>query len=93
MEERDPSLSNAIDSSLWEIQSLQHHALPSIAKAASFINDTLPSVEWDLSAVLDNSSDDIFDREVKKREKSMEFAYDKPNCESFFNSNPSYWNL
>ncbi|KAF2903416.1 hypothetical protein ILUMI_02769 [Ignelater luminosus] len=66
MEERDPLKSNAINSSLWEIQTLQNHVLPSVATAARFINSPLPSVEWDFTKILDNTGDDIFDKEIKK---------------------------
>jgi U3 small nucleolar RNA-associated protein 19 len=59
MEERDPLKSQAIESSLWELQALQNHILPSIAIAAKFINMPLPSVEWDMSKMLENSADDV----------------------------------
>lgn len=79
MEERDPLKSNAINSSLWEIQSLQQHYQPSVATAARFINSPLPSVEWDLSQVLDKNADDIFDKEVKKHSKLIVLQFEKPN--------------
>ncbi|XP_049939235.1 nucleolar complex protein 4 homolog A isoform X1 [Schistocerca serialis cubense] len=59
MEESDPVKSHAIESSLWEIQALQTHHIPSIASAARFINFPLPSLEWDLSDVLEVSADDL----------------------------------
>jgi hypothetical protein len=59
MEERDPLKSHAIESSLWELQALQNHILPNIATAAKFINMPLPSVEWDMSKILENSADDV----------------------------------
>jgi U3 small nucleolar RNA-associated protein 19 len=59
MEEADPLKSQAIESSLWELQTLQNHILPSIATAAKFINMPLPSVEWDMSRILENSADDV----------------------------------
>lgn len=78
MEERDPMKSNAMSSSLWEIQTLQNHILANVATAARFINDPLPSVEWDLSKVLDNTSNDIFDKELKKRGKEIALTFDRP---------------
>jgi hypothetical protein len=51
--------SHAIESSLWELQALQNHILPSIATAAKFINMPLPSIEWDMSKILENSADDV----------------------------------
>ncbi|KAF5280926.1 hypothetical protein FQA39_LY17932 [Lamprigera yunnana] len=79
MDESDPLKSNAINSSLWEIQTLQNHILPSVATAARFINSPLPSVEWDFTKILDNSGDDIFDREIKKNSKLIVLAFDRPN--------------
>ncbi|XP_056641773.1 nucleolar complex protein 4 homolog A isoform X2 [Diorhabda sublineata] len=79
MEERDPTKSNAINSSLWEIKTLQNHVLPSVSTAAKFINTPLPSVEWDLSKVLDKTGDDMFDKEVKKFSKLIVLQFEKPN--------------
>lgn len=79
MEERDPLRSCAISSSLWELETLQHHVQPSVANAAKFINNSLPSVEWDLSKALENSGDDIFDKEVKKFSKLIVLQFEKPN--------------
>lgn len=95
MEERDPIKSNAINSSLWEIQSLQNHAVPSVAMAARFINTSLPSVEWDLSKVLDDSGDDIFDKEIKKQGKLIVLAFNKPDAVTFNKGDRilEYWNL
>lgn len=59
MEEREPSKSNAIESSLWEIVALQNHAIPSVSVAAKFISQPLPKHEWDLSTVLDLKDDDV----------------------------------
>lgn len=59
MDEREPTKSNALESSLWEIVTLQKHALPSIATAAKFISQPLPSAEWDLSSVLEIKEDDV----------------------------------
>lgn len=59
MTENDPMKSQAIKSSLWEIQTLQNHHIPSVAIAARFVNSALPEVEWDLSEYLDKSFDDV----------------------------------
>lgn len=95
MEERDPLKSNAINSSLWEIHTLQNHALPNVATAATFINNPLPSIEWDMSKVLESTGDNIFDKELKRNCKMVALAFDKSNkfalskCEKVFN----YWNF
>ncbi|ENN70524.1 hypothetical protein YQE_12700, partial [Dendroctonus ponderosae] len=78
MEERDPLKSNAINSSLWELQTLQSHVQPSVAAAARFIGAPLPSVEWDIGKVLENSGDDIFDKEIKKMSKLIVLQFEQP---------------
>jgi U3 small nucleolar RNA-associated protein 19 len=95
MEERDPIKSNAINSSLWEIQTLQQHALPNVATAARFINSPLPTVEWDLGQVLDSTGDDIFDKELKKHSKFIALAFDKPNGGALLKNEKllQYWNI
>lgn len=59
MDERVPNKSMALESSLWEIATLQSHVLPSIAQAAKFIVNPLPSIEWDLSSVLEVNENDV----------------------------------
>lgn len=59
MDERDPSQSNALQSSLWEIISLEQHAIPAVAQAAQTISNPLPKVEWDLSNLLEVNEDDV----------------------------------
>lgn len=95
MDERDPLKSNAVNSSLWEIQSLQQHLLPSVATAARFINSPLPSVEWDFSRILDDTGDDIFDKEIKKNSKLIVLAFDRPNNSSLSKGEKIslYWDL
>ncbi|XP_012266462.1 nucleolar complex protein 4 homolog B [Athalia rosae] len=78
MEERDPLLSNALVSSLWEIRALQWHTLPGVAAAARFIRDPLPSVEYDMAAALERTSDDIFEREMKNKVKEIMLTFERP---------------
>lgn len=96
MEERDPLKSNAINSSLWELQTLQQHVQPQVVHAANFINSPLPSVEWDLSKILDDTADDIFDKEVKKFSKLIVLQFHKPTngCQLFKGEKLfQYWNI
>lgn len=79
MDERDPLKSNAINSSLWELKSLQSHIIPNVADAARFINSPLPSIEWDMSSILEGTSDDIFDKEIKKNKKLITLQFEKPS--------------
>ncbi|KAL1494411.1 hypothetical protein ABEB36_010014 [Hypothenemus hampei] len=78
MEESDPNKSNATRSSLWELRSLQSHVQPSVANAAKFISSPLPSVEWDIGKILENSGDDIFDKEIKKLSKLIVLHFERP---------------
>jgi U3 small nucleolar RNA-associated protein 19 len=57
--EPDPIRSRAMDSSLWEIKTLQSHVLPSVALAAKFISKALPKVEKDLDDTLSLTYDDV----------------------------------
>lgn len=59
MDERDPVQSNALESSLWEIESLQQHVMPSIAQAAKVIFNPLPKVEWNLGKYLEVNENDV----------------------------------
>lgn len=59
MEEGDPLKSHALESQLWEIQALQNHGIPAVAKAAKFISNPLPQIEWDLSNVLEVNENDV----------------------------------
>jgi len=79
MEERDPLLSNALLSSLWEIRALQWHILPSIASAARFIHEPLPSVEYDMASALERTGGHLFDRELKNKIKDIMLTFERPS--------------
>lgn len=97
MDERDPSKSNAMESSLWEVAALQSHVLPSVATAAKFISNPFPTTEWDLASVLEINESDIFDKEIAK--KSKEFALNPNRPTSLFlhcsgdKKSPQIWKL
>ncbi|XP_055547924.1 nucleolar complex protein 4 homolog A [Wyeomyia smithii] len=98
MEERDPVKSNALESSLWEVAALQAHVLPSVAQAAKFISNPLPSVEWDLASVLEIDEDDIFDKEIAKKSKEYALNDQRPtsiflNCGSQGQKFSQFWKL
>lgn len=79
--EKDPSLCNAIQSSLWEIKSLQNHWHPEVARKAAFINKQLPKMEWDLSDVLEIRHTELFEKELEGDSKfdSISLSYHRPN--------------
>lgn len=95
MDEREPTKSKALESSLWEIVTMQKHALPSVASAAKFISQPLPTTEWDLSTVLEVKEDDIFDQEIAKKTKQYALAFERPHS-MFLAKNDKviqYWKL
>jgi len=95
MDERVPIKSMALESSLWEIATLQSHVLPSVAQAAKFITNPLPSIEWDLSSVLEVNENDIFDQEIVKRSKACALNFERP--QSMFQAKSDkftqYWQM
>nr|CAG4650111.1 EOG090X04ZD [Sida crystallina] len=58
---------NAMDSSLWEIKTLQSHILPEIANAAKFIDRELPKTEWDITQDLELTVEDMLEKEMKRK--------------------------
>lgn len=54
MEAADPNKSQALSSSLWEIQLLRNHMLPNVAQAAKNITtQPMPNSEWNLGNYLE----------------------------------------
>ncbi|XP_013782872.1 nucleolar complex protein 4 homolog [Limulus polyphemus] len=72
MEERDLTKCRAIESSLWEVKTLQNHWCPDVASKAKFINGPLPKMEFDLS-------DLMIEKEVKRKIKDVPVAFDRPS--------------
>uniref|UniRef100_A0AAY4A615 CCAAT-binding factor domain-containing protein n=1 Tax=Denticeps clupeoides TaxID=299321 RepID=A0AAY4A615_9TELE len=66
MEEEDPAQCHALDSSLWELKTLQKHYYPDVAKAAMAINQPLSSTEVDVSELLELSPFELMERELKE---------------------------
>jgi len=77
-DEADPSLSRAMESSLWEVKLLQDHVLPSVSSGAMFINNPLPNVEIDLGPLLDAHFSEVFHKELKKKTKNPPLCFEKP---------------
>ncbi|MEQ2269749.1 Nucleolar complex protein 4 [Xenotaenia resolanae] len=65
MEEEDPALCHALDSSLWEIKTLQRHYHPDVAKAAMLINTPLSEQEDDISEGLEITAYELMERDLK----------------------------
>nr|CAG4638409.1 EOG090X04ZD [Cyclestheria hislopi] len=79
MDERNPALCRATESSLWEIKSLQNHILPDVAIAAKFIDRDLPKLEWDISQDLELTLEDMIEKEMKReRPQDVPVNFEKP---------------
>jgi len=66
--EADPAKCGAINSSLWEIQSLQNHVLPQVSTAAKeLVEKGLRENELDVSALLETTWQEMFEKETKKK--------------------------
>ncbi|XP_039188338.1 nucleolar complex protein 4 homolog [Crotalus tigris] len=75
MEEKDPLESRALESSLWEIKTLQNHYHPDVARAAAEINLPLSVMEQDLSEILELTAFEIFDKDIKKESADVPLEY------------------
>ncbi|XP_007426166.3 nucleolar complex protein 4 homolog, partial [Python bivittatus] len=75
MDEKEPLESKALESSLWEIKTLQKHYHPDVASAAAEINLPLSEMEQDLSETLELTAFEIFDRDIKKETKDVPLEY------------------
>ncbi|KAI9524794.1 Nucleolar complex protein 4 [Dissostichus eleginoides] len=66
MDEEDPVQCRALESSLWEIKTLQKHYHPDVAKAAMAINTPLSGKEDDIDEVLEITTHELMERDLKK---------------------------
>lgn len=69
MDQQDPLLTNAIDSSLWELESLQHHYHPNVATLAKIISSQFTKQEYSLEDFLDHSYNGLLNAELGKEVK------------------------
>ncbi|XP_074547211.1 nucleolar complex protein 4 homolog isoform X2 [Halichoeres trimaculatus] len=66
MDEEDPAQCCALESSLWEIKTLQKHHHPDVAKAAMLINSPLSEQEDDISEVLEITAYELMESDLKQ---------------------------
>ncbi|SLM40717.1 Nucleolar complex protein 4 [Lasallia pustulata] len=66
MEEQDPMKTNAINSSLWEIEALQSHYHPNVATIAKIISQQFTKQAYNLEDFLDHSYGSMLDAELAK---------------------------
>ncbi|XP_005085366.1 nucleolar complex protein 4 homolog [Mesocricetus auratus] len=65
--EKDPARSQALESCLWELQTLQQHYHPEVSRAASVINQVLSDPEVSIASLLELTAYEIFERDLKKK--------------------------
>ncbi|KAF2088068.1 nucleolar complex protein-like protein [Saccharata proteae CBS 121410] len=79
MEESDPMQTDAIESSLWEIQTLQSHYHPNVATLAKIISEQFTKRSYNLEDFLDHSYQGLIDAELgKEMKKTPVVEYDIP---------------
>nr|XP_010918362.1 nucleolar complex protein 4 homolog B isoform X2 [Elaeis guineensis] len=87
-EESDPAKSNAMRSSLWEIETLRHHYSPAVSRfVASLENDLTVRAKTSEVTVADFSSGSyatVFRDEVRRRIKQVPLAFYKATPTSLF---------
>ncbi|KAF2151343.1 CBF-domain-containing protein [Myriangium duriaei CBS 260.36] len=66
MSETDPVQTSAIDSSLWELHTLQHHYHPNVATLAKIISEQFTKQEYNVEDFLDHSYNGLIDAELGK---------------------------
>ncbi|KAM9841418.1 nucleolar complex protein 4 homolog [Aulostomus maculatus] len=77
MDEDDPAHCRAVESSLWEIKTLQKHFHPDVAKAAMLINSPLKQKEDDISEVLEMTTYEVMERDLKQSQlKSIPLEFE-----------------
>ncbi|XP_066502272.1 nucleolar complex protein 4 homolog [Hoplias malabaricus] len=76
MDEEDPAECHALESSLWEIKTLQNHYHPDVAKAAKVINQPLSEMEEDISKQLELSTFELMEQDLKSQSQSVPLEFD-----------------
>jgi len=70
-EESDPNKTNAIDSSLWEIESLTHHHHPDVATCAlALMSMRKTNNEREIHQLLEIDYDEMFHHDLNRRNRS-----------------------
>lgn len=69
MRQLDPMLTGAIDSSLWELETLQNHFHPNVATLAKIMSEQFTKRDYQLEDFLDHSYGSLIDAELGKEMK------------------------
>lgn len=71
MSEADPNTTGAIDSSLWELETLQSHYHPNVATLAKIMSEQFTKRDYSLEDFLDHSYATLVDAELGKEIKKV----------------------
>jgi U3 small nucleolar RNA-associated protein 19 len=71
-QEADPQATGAVDSSLWELETLQSHFHPTVASIARIISEQFTKQQYNLEDFLDHGYGTMMDAELKKKEGKRE---------------------
>jgi U3 small nucleolar RNA-associated protein 19 len=80
MAEPDPMESEAIESSVWELEALQNHYHPNVATLAKIISEQFTKRSYNLEDFLDHSYSALLDVELNrdlKKDPEVEFEIPK----------------
>ncbi|WAR02028.1 NOC4B-like protein [Mya arenaria] len=77
-EEEDPEKCGAMNSCLWELKSLQYHYHPDVFKIAKKMDVGIPDMEIDLAEKFDLTANDLFEKEVQKKQKTVAVTFEPP---------------
>ncbi|XP_031567531.1 nucleolar complex protein 4 homolog A-like [Actinia tenebrosa] len=91
--EPDPAKCNAIQSSLWELKTLQHHVYPKLPSFIEFFEKPLGKEDIDISKYFDSSYDDLFEKQcIKVTENNAILEYEQPK--GFLGKNfDGFWSM
>jgi U3 small nucleolar RNA-associated protein 19 len=79
MSQADPMLTNAIDSSLWELHTLQDHWHPNVATLAKIMSEQFTKREYQLEDFLDHSYAGLIEAELgKEMKRKVEVEWEIP---------------
>ncbi|KAF2674778.1 CBF-domain-containing protein [Microthyrium microscopicum] len=71
MDEQDPMETKAMESSLWELETLQSHYHPNVATLAKIISEQFTKESYNLEDFLDHSYNSLLDVELEKDLKKI----------------------
>ncbi|KAF9163744.1 hypothetical protein DFQ26_002160 [Actinomortierella ambigua] len=69
-EAKDPLQCHALESSLWELKTLQTHFSPNVATLAKIFNEQFTKPSYNLEDFLDHTYATMFDTELKRKHKT-----------------------